>query len=267
MEFASLVVVINAIFEIIFFISIGVITFLTYRSAKKTILQPIKTEIFKVQIEVLTNILRFFAGKGEIELRNQFDFDNLIRVNAIQLLDDYAELFFDIEVEYQKQPYSNEHCRVKIVQEEFLELYNSPEMLSMKKKQKDIPSPDPRVKAAIWEKHKYSTIHLPNKHSEIVNEYKKILSSPLIPKECVSLLESYLERIDKNVLLINRTLTEVAKELPIKYPSMGTLEKASLAWISNAYMEKFLPLEPIASNIINFIREYWSTDELMSSEK
>src|SRR5438128_11734785 len=55
-----------------FFLVVGIITILTYRQAKKTILQPLKTEIFKQQIQLFTDLLKLFVGKDEIDLREQF---------------------------------------------------------------------------------------------------------------------------------------------------------------------------------------------------
>ena len=53
------------IIEALFYVSTGTVAVLTFLSARKTILQPMKTEVFKNQVEVFTSIMKLFNGKTE----------------------------------------------------------------------------------------------------------------------------------------------------------------------------------------------------------
>ena len=43
---------------------LGTVAVLTYRKARQTILQPIRTEVFKLQLVAMTEIMRLFHGKS-----------------------------------------------------------------------------------------------------------------------------------------------------------------------------------------------------------
>ncbi len=94
MNLKTIITIINLAFESILFITVGVITVLTYLHAKDTILQPMRTELFKIQMEELSKVLKFFVGQEENDLREKFAFSKLINVNAIALIDEYASIFF-----------------------------------------------------------------------------------------------------------------------------------------------------------------------------
>ena len=51
--------------QAMFFIVVGTVTVLTYLKAKRTLLQPIRTEIFKEQIKTFAELLGFFILKGD----------------------------------------------------------------------------------------------------------------------------------------------------------------------------------------------------------
>lgn len=79
--------------EALFYVLTGTVALLTYLGARKTILQPIKTEIFRNQVEVFTSIMKLFNGKSEYEIRQAFGFKEMLRANILSLLDDYAQVF------------------------------------------------------------------------------------------------------------------------------------------------------------------------------
>ena len=80
--------------EALFYVLTGTVALLTYLGARKTILQPIKTEVFRNQVEVFTSIMKLFNGKSEYEIRQAFGFKEMLRANILSLLDDYAQVFF-----------------------------------------------------------------------------------------------------------------------------------------------------------------------------
>ncbi|OUP40869.1 hypothetical protein [Pseudoflavonifractor sp. An187] len=84
------------IIEALFYVSMGTVAVLMFLSARKTILQPMKTEVFKNQVEVFTSIMKLFNGKTESEIRHAFDFDEMLRANIFKLLDDYLETFYNV---------------------------------------------------------------------------------------------------------------------------------------------------------------------------
>ena len=128
--------------------------------------------------------------------------------------------------------------------------------------EKKADKPDPRVRAALWQEYQYGILKIPSQYSDMANELRKSLESPVLPSKCAKLIEEFLVCVDGNAAKITETLTECAKELPEKYPTLEKLQKASLSWISNKYLDKFEHLKPKADEIIESIRTHWNIDEL-----
>jgi len=114
------------IFQIVFFITISTITVLTYLKAKRTLLQPIKTEIFKEQIKIFADILNFFRGKKEWDLMNEMYLQKLINVNLISLMDDYGYAYFKIDFDRNVRPYNLSECFNTVVLFKYVERLISP---------------------------------------------------------------------------------------------------------------------------------------------
>lgn len=245
-----------------FFVTVAIVAILTYLQAKRSWFQPIRTEVFKQQLRAIDELSPHFIGKSESELRDELDFEALISANTYLLMDSYASLFFDMKFATTKRPYNKKNCPTSIVSEEFLALADEPYLEEPVKESK---SPDSRTKAAIWSNYKTPEICLTRIHSDNSRSLEKLSRSSLIPKQCQTLVATYLNTVHKNVMLIGDILTEVSKELPEKYPNEETLKRATVSWIHNRYNSKLEQLEPLAKEIEAFLRQYLGTDKLLSS--
>lgn len=246
--------------QIIFFIIIATLSILTYLKAKKTLLQPIKTEVFKEQIKAFSSVLKFFSGKGEVALREELAFDDFFYANCFALYDSYARLFFEIQIDIEKRPYRKELCPTAIFSEERLTLadeYVIPE------KGEDPSAPDPNTRASIWLSNKNIPLRIPQKMSEAEDQIEKFIQSPVLPKNCIKLIEKFREQLRKNIMMIEEILLEASKDMPVKYPNFEIMKKASTDWIYAKYTERFEHLEPHARTLTDFIREYYLTDDLL----
>jgi hypothetical protein len=251
---------IKEIFQIIFFVVISIVTIITYKKAKRTLLQPIRTEVFKEQIKSFSELLNFFAGKGEHELRQEIAFDKLFDANCCELFDNYASFFFDIEFDIETRPYSKALCPMGIVQAEALKLADEYTVPTDNEK---IEKPDPNKKGEIWGSRKQLVICLPREHIESMKRLETIKDSPLIPKKCLELIEDFELTVSQNIGILAEVLNEVAHELPLRYPNIDIMKKASLSWVSNKYNEKFICVEPKVKAITNYIREYYLSDDIL----
>lgn len=253
--------------QVIFWVTLGAISILTYRRAKKTILQPIRTEIFKVQLEEMRTILSMFVGKDELELRHEFGLDKLFRANTLLMYDNYASTFFDIKVNREERLYSDDKCPSSLITEEgmtkYFELADShtqeDETVSEEKKS------DPRVRAALWAGYTQYQLCIPREFSEQEKKIKNLLENPLLPSECVTLLNEYTKIVHNNLVLIRKILTEGAKEMPDKYPSFEKLKNSSFDWLNHRYADEFIHLKPVAENIISFVRSCYDVDNLLQA--
>lgn len=260
-SYSDTISTIKDIFNIVFFIVIIIITILSYLKAKKTLLQPLRTEVFKEQLKVLSSILAKFNGKSEIELRKEADFDKFFTVNTVRLFDNYASLFFDIKLKEDNRPYNLKDCPEAIIREEFLISADEPYKREPLSNENDIP--DPRTKAAIWNKYKLPQISFPKNTINYRNEIEKMMESPLIPRKLLELLEDYKKTLNDNFFTIEKVLENVAQELPDKYKNFETMKKATYSWVYNKYNKEFKSLKEPADKITEYLRQYYSVDNLL----
>lgn len=255
--------------QIVFFIVIGVITILTYRKAKLTLLQPLRTEVFKQQLEVFGVVLGA-VRHHEIDLRNKFGFQELIEVNMVALYDSYARQFFDLNVPQEESPYNITKCpQIRIFAEAggtYRSSFPNLRLADGHLKSEDQPAkevPDPNTRAALWAGYKYNAIRLPKQFVEKEEEIASIADSPLITRELARLISDLEQTVDANVALVSTVLTEAAKEMPEKYPNVDTLKKSSFGWILVRYNKGFAHLEPKSEAIADYMRKYFKVEDLM----
>ena len=249
-------------FQILFFSVVGCLAILTYLRARKTVLQPIRTEIFKEQQRVFASLLAMFAGHGEMELRKDFGFDQALLANATLMLDTYAKHFFEVEVEQSKRPYAPERCPGRLVSEEDLE--DASDYYIREQNDEERFKETPSTKDATWTEYKFNTISIPQEFAKKQQELEQIIASPLLPKQLAQLLRAYLLVAETNLVALRSVLTSCAGELPAKYPSLDDLKKASLAWISNKYNDNFKELAPEALKITEYLRGYFQVEMIMN---
>jgi hypothetical protein len=244
-----------AVVQIIFFSIPGLVAFLSYITAKRTIFQPLRTEIFKKQIEDLSSILSLLSGKGEVDLRQSFAFKDLIQANIAKMYDAYAKFAFNIVRPEQRLEYRPELCPTAMVLPEALKLATE--------YRTDDVTPAPKSdRAEEWDYVHY-TISIPRAFTDKEDEFKRIFDSPLLPQSIVGALERYLSVVRENAVIVSEVIQECAKEMPEKYPQVVDIEHASYSWIDSRINERLESLEPVAKLINRNAREYFDADNLL----
>lgn len=250
------------IFQILFFVVVGIVTVLTFRKANKTLLQPIRTEVFKEQIKLFADVLRLFRGKGEVELRDDAGFNDHFVANTAAMYDDFARTFFDFKPKEEERPYARSKCPMSIVPEKYL-LPSEVHVHDEAQIQQEGPVPDPRTRAAIWASYEPHEIRISAKMINFQKSLKNFVESPFMPRRLSELIKEYNALVDRNVMSLGKLLIDCAKEMPVKYPSIDTLRKASFAWIQNKYADGFEHLRPKADEISEFLRKYLGTENIL----
>ncbi|MFZ0943972.1 MAG: hypothetical protein WB930_02610 [Syntrophobacteraceae bacterium] len=254
------------VFQIAFWSIIATIAILTYRRARSTILQPIRTEVFKAQLGELTHIMALFVGKNELELREAFVFEKLLYANTCSMYDSYAAIFFDVDIDRKKRPYNIQDCP----HSRFNKDYAAKHLVVMQGyiRQESPPSKvdktDPRIRAAMWSEFTYGELRIPSEFSEMEERLGLFLETPVLPTRCITLIEEYNKLVSCNLEMIGKILDDAAKEMIAKYPSLEALNQASFDWIRKMYINEFINLKPKAEEIISYVRSYYRVDDVMS---
>jgi hypothetical protein len=250
------------IVQTLFFALIGAITVLTYVRARKTLLQPIRTEVFKTQLQEFTAILSMLGGKGEIELSDEWGFSEFRRANCTAMFDAYARTFFDAKIDPNNRPYNTTNCPVSRIEPETLVMADD-YVVSDQSQSAKSGDRDPRVRAAQWATYKPDEIHLPTVMVQAQDRLTKVLESPLLPAKCLAELRAFEDTVDANVVLIAKVLKDSAKEMPMKYETPQMLAHASFNWVENQYNNEFNQLKPKADAVVAFIRSYYDVESIM----
>jgi hypothetical protein len=150
----------QGIVQIAFFVTTGIVAILSYIRAKKTLFQPLRTEVFKEQLKTLRKILDQFEGKGEVALRDDFGFPELIHINTISLLDSYAICVLKQNIDTAERPYSKTRLQFITPDPESDELMHpGPTIQSNNREEPSEP--------AKWNQYWHSCVYLPEKFEEM----------------------------------------------------------------------------------------------------
>ncbi|MER2057848.1 MAG: hypothetical protein ABTA16_03425 [Niallia sp.] len=254
---------IKDIVNIAFFLTTGIVAVLTYVSAKKTILQPIKTEIFKEQIKEFSKTIELFYAKDELTLRNDYALDKLIVNNITLMIDSYAKLFFDVKLKEPEFMKKGIFSVTKKYAEENFEIAADYIQNDRKNEVELNPKPHESTKYSIWSSYHHGMLYIPSEFEEMDNKIKSLINNPLLPKDLIDLLSEYRSLSNDNAEKIRNIIEECSKEMPLKYVNEEQLMKFSGLWIEQKINNEIEHFEPQAKKIIRFLRDYYQSDNLM----
>jgi hypothetical protein len=251
------VTLVKDVLNALFFIVVGAITLLTYRRAKLTILQPLRTEIFKQQIQLFSELLRLFVGKSEYDLREIFAFERMLRANVQFQCDLYLRVQFGAMVDESTRLYNRTHCRKSQFVIGIEEMPEEPPVDGV------INMP---VMPRTWIEHFPRELRIPNEHVQMSDKVAEFLESPLTPKELAVHLEELLRLLSGNVDHLRAALSEYVTQIPTICPAVEHRTRLTTTPAHNLFFQRFEPLKPVVDEIVGYIRSYFAVENLMKAE-
>ena len=167
------------IFNIVFFLSLSIVAILSYIQARKTLFSPIRTEIFKLQIELFQEVLSGFNKHSSTDFDDEFGFQEILEINALEMQHAYIKTFFSEKV----KPNDELLERLRkatygmIIREEDSEKYievitpGSELIEAPNDKQKEL---DPALKLAKWNEYDIGAVQYTKKYHDKLKEFSKI---------------------------------------------------------------------------------------------
>jgi len=241
--------------QIAFFAIIGTVTVLTYFHAKRTILQPLRTEVFKQQLKLMSDVLDFLTAEYDGAINTVFPLDDLVNINTLQMFDDYAELVFGLEIDRDQRPYAPQNCPHYLLPHHLVVKagpYRQPDLGDRK------PTPPP------WSAYKYEAIAIPDNFAQAQERVRTFARSPLAPSKLVELLQRLDEELHRRVVQVGEVLTDCAREMPAMYPTAEKLKESSFSWVKNRFNRKTERLEPAIDQITDYARAYFGPERLLT---
>lgn len=257
------------IFNIGFFLVVSTIGILSYLQARKTLFSPIKTEIFKLQVEEIKKILEAFNYKNQTQFDEETGIREVFEINVSRMHWDYINCFFKDQVErtedFIEQLDSASYGAV-MSKENFLKNFTQISADDEVKKVYPVSDDDPvepALKLAKWNEYEQSSINFTKKYSDAIEELSKLASSPLLPKELTEKIHKVIEINRNNLYLIGDVLTEAAKKMPTKYKTLDQTIKFRSTWIWNEYNSSRESLDQSVSSILSYINKHLKINEIM----
>ncbi|MGC5388762.1 hypothetical protein ACPXCJ_30115 [Micromonospora chalcea] len=244
----------------------GSVAILTYRQAKRTVLQPLKTEVFKRQIEDAGAVLSLFAGKGEVALRQTFDFRTIIGVNITWMYDAYARYAFGMKLSDEARAELEELCPTLIIPiDSFHARFER--VVGHLGESSFASSANARneEKASEWKYHG-EPLGISKEFTANVDKLREVRDNPLLPEAIGRNLDRYVEVAEENLDIIRSVIARLAPEMPHRYPNLEAYYKNSFAWIEAAINDEFRHLEPSAAEVIRACRAYFDADFLSGKD-
>lgn len=242
--------------QIMFWLVVASVTLLTYSHAKRTILQPLHTEVFKLQLETMNRLLKILVGKGEYELTSHFNLDGALEANTVKMMDAYVESQLGFAPkDPDSRPYSPKFCPSALADPKALEVvrYDNP-TTTTGEHESDGEKTD-------WRNYEHLIVSIPREHSDAVAELESFLSDPLVPVGCAARVEALLEAVRESVQLVAPLLTERSQQLPDLYPTLEELRDRDFGgWIHNDWNKQRPTLLPLVSDIVAYARAYLGAD-------
>jgi hypothetical protein len=244
---------VTAAAQVTFWITVATVTVLTFRHARRTVLQPLRTEVFKLQLEEMRTVLQMFVGREEMQLRNDAHLGEMFEASAALMFDSYAETRFPVKVG-ENRPYSV--FSTWAMKPEALELADD-----------DIDAPEPGTVAAWeqqpWEGYRHLGIPIPDEHLTYTETIQRMIENPILPSRCAQLLKEYLDLLGDNREHIGRLMEKAAPEMLTRYDSLDRLRAANLNWLHNMWNAGVTPLKSKADEISVFARAYFKADDFV----
>lgn len=248
--------------QIAFYAVMATVAILTYRRARATILQPIRTEIFKAQADLLRSLLPHVVGKSTADLMMDFGFPRTIEGNMMKMAGAYGILMFDWE-NRQPTPWSGPDFPQGISS---LRAWTAGDFTEDEHPdvRPDRPSPSPPIRLSKWLSYIHDDLVLSSSYCDKIKELELILHSPLLPVDCAHQLEHLLTEARQNVFRIGEALTAAKNDFPEHFRTSDELKNAHFLWLHNRCVASLIDLAPIAASISATIRRYFAPDALTS---
>jgi hypothetical protein len=256
------------IVNIIFFTVMSIVAVLSYLQARKTLFSPIKTEVFKLQIESFQDVIRFFNKQNQHDFDQTFSFHSNFEFNVERMQRAYINTFFPGEIDLSggdSEFHDQSPCYFIATEEEIEELGERTLLgcpIEVEKKQVT-GIDEPAIRLANWNEYRLLGLHYNEAFSKQIEKLTKIAASPVLPKELTDLLYGFIENVNHNFYLIKDVIEDSASEMTIKYPTADDVIEFRSDWIWNKFNSQRINLEEAAAKILSFVYSHLKVNEVM----
>lgn len=238
-----------------------IITFLTYRRARATVLQPIRTEVIKKQSELLSRLLKTLNENNQ-SFEVGLDYINIVQINTMLTLKDYGFVFKEDKEIFEKiadDVIGWMPCgRTNILNDvEIIGIFRNPtekknegnygleKFNSLKSNAIDIDK-----------------IYLTKQYSEFIKSISDFIGDPFMPKSIQQIMKELYNDIKDNLtIILKRELEDFMIDFSKVYFKKGSAPHFDPIGIYNKYNHSRIHHRSTLNKLKIEIRKYLRIDE------
>lgn len=252
---------IKDILWIIFTLIATIIAVLTYKRARYTILQPLRSEVIKRQTDLLIEVMEGFSDDNR--MMKNLDLFQIVTLNTYKILTQCGCTLSGSEI-LQKECEKNLVGGLIVKQGNQLEMFEKPEpfQVSGKKMEKTDIDFNEGFYADLKEgKIDIEIIYLTGRYYESMKKYQNLLDDTFLPKEMRVLLEQVIRNIYDDITV---TLKQILENVALNaYEKRKNNEKFSVntVGIYNEFIEKRHDNSRLIGKVREKTRDYLMIDK------
>jgi len=258
----ELVSTIKDLCTIIFTGTATVLGILTYKRAKATILQPIRTEVVKKQSAMLSELLTLISQ----EETNAFDYNQIVFVNTYSVLIKYG-FYFSNQKELEKSISSKRHGLIPCGEDNILRDLILYQPFDSEQEREKVKKEQVELKKKEYEKAKkegiitIDSIRTTNEYATFVKKLDDFMTNPFMPSNIQESLKDLLDAVSVNLTVhLKQTLEEFTREYFKRY-SPEDKPSFSVHGIFNEFNHKRVHHREQFDKIKKAIRNHLRIDE------
>ena len=207
---------IKDILWIVFTLIATVVTILTYKRARYTILQPLRTEVIKRQTDLLIDVMAVFSDENK--LLSDLDINRVVTLNAFSVLEQYGYVLNE-SATLREECHKHFAGGLIVKRSNQLEMFVKPEIFEKSKddkKEKDFRETlYERLKEGVVD---IEMIQLTQKYYDTMNKYQSLTNNAFLPKEIKELLDQIIRNIHHDISIsLKKTLEDFIFSVVFKY--------------------------------------------------
>lgn len=247
------------IVQILFWVVAALIAWLSYGQAKKSIFQPAKNEVFKVQIDTLQSLLKKLNWRSSIEAWHASGLDASAQISLGSEFKRFAKDQFDAEIASEAEEKLVSVGMIVSPDASIFRLVKGP--ADQAEDEDDFDR-----EAFSWESYNWKTFAVSSQFQQVTDLIDNALSDPVLPLSVISKMELLRDELHKSAMRAAEDFEQAVREFPRHYPSTESLEGADLTWAHNMRKERGEELFNVIVELKKAIREYLRSDELFGNK-
>lgn len=243
--------------QVVFWAVGSIVAIKTYQRAKKGLLQPAKTEVFKLQVAKLQSLLDALDWNGEADALSRSGVGSSFDLNVQQLVDAYALTvgLRPSDEDMKRRPKSAAQLlRAEVANKELMPIEVGAKKSANFKGEVTIPE---------WGSYRHRAVQVSQQMQGTLDTINRFQSDPVIPSFVAEQLKLLREEIVSALGAIGDTMDQAADLIPKHYRDADAVRNADWHWIHNLHpAEARYDFYQRVASLRSDIRSYLKSDQM-----